>query len=428
MKRFRFVTQFLYMSMTCAVVVSALPAPTRAAIPMGSEFDSTMSPAAGGMLGIGTVRPQDPLAAIFSNPSTLTQTRGSNEFLVGLTYGNLDLRADDSPSGAFGGYKGDSNLRDIALPHFAAVHRFNDRMVGSIGITAVSGLGGDFRDDPPPGFPPNTGPLSDLKVFAGAFSGAYKFNDSFSAGASMIVGIGMFQGGLFSQSATVNGYGVAGQMGMTLSPQAVPLAFGVSYRTEMNLAFDDQFQVNAVALRGLSLEQPWQIAAGIATTEAFSENTLLAFEWRFKKYGDAEFYQDIWKDQHSINFGIQQTIPAPIVGKLKLRAGYRYAFDLAKDFDDLGTSIAGESNVFVPGLVGGTVVTINPVVLNLFQVTAANGYWAQAASLGVGAELGRGVEFDLYGAYSFDGSHTVGLFRAKQHFFHLGFGFTWRFN
>lgn len=413
----------------CRFLVTCLlfmPLASYAAVPMGSEFDSTMTPAAGGMVGIGTVRPQDPLSGIFSNPATLTQT-GGNEFLIGLTYGNLDLRADDSPSGAFGGYKGDSDLRDIALPHFAATHRLNSKLVGAIGITAISGLGGDFRDDPAPGgFGAFEGPISDLKVFAGAFSGAYQVNDSVSMGGSVIVGIGIFQGGLFGQTASVNGYGVAGQLGMTFSPKAVPISFGLSYRTELNLAFDSVFQTSATNLRGLSLEQPWQIAAGIATTDSFSKNTILALEYRYKAYDDAEFYQDIWQDQHSINLGAQHTIPFPIFGKLKLRVGYRYASDVAKDFSDLGTSIAGLNSVYSPTL--NAAVPVSPVILNFFQVTAANGYWSQALSVGVGAEVLPGVEANVYGAASFDGDQTVGLFRAQEHFFHGGFGLIWKFD
>ena len=181
-----------------------MPSAAHSAVPAGSEFDSTMTPAAGGMIGIATVRPQDPVAAIFTNPATLTQMPGSNEFLFGLTYGNLDLRADDTPTGVFGGYKADSDLRSIAIPHFAAVHRFNSKFVGAMGITGLSGLGGDFRDDPPPfpGISAFAGPISDLKVFGGAFTGAYEFNDTWSAGGSMIVTIASAQAGLFGQTAS----------------------------------------------------------------------------------------------------------------------------------------------------------------------------------------------------------------------------------
>ena len=92
----------------------------------------------------------------------------------------------------------------------------------------------------------------------------------------MIVSIASAQAGLFGQTGSVNGYGIGGQFGLTFDPQQLPLALGVSYRTEINNAFDNFFQVSPTVLRGLSLEQPWQIAAGIATTEAFSDNTLLA--------------------------------------------------------------------------------------------------------------------------------------------------------
>ena len=39
--------------------------------PRGSEFDCTLMPAAGGMEGVGTARPQDPVCMLFANPATL---------------------------------------------------------------------------------------------------------------------------------------------------------------------------------------------------------------------------------------------------------------------------------------------------------------------------------------------------------------------
>ncbi len=48
----------------------------------GSDTQNVLTPAAGGMAGVSLAMPQDVPAAVFGNPATLTQFRGS-QFTMG---------------------------------------------------------------------------------------------------------------------------------------------------------------------------------------------------------------------------------------------------------------------------------------------------------------------------------------------------------
>jgi long-chain fatty acid transport protein len=77
-----------------ASLAATLLATTALAGNIGSDFDITMTPAAGGMAGVGIVRPQDPVASVFGNPATLTQLEGETSFTIGGTYLDVTAKAD----------------------------------------------------------------------------------------------------------------------------------------------------------------------------------------------------------------------------------------------------------------------------------------------------------------------------------------------
>jgi long-chain fatty acid transport protein len=80
-----------YATPCAASLTMALLGTTAHAGNIGSDFDITITPAAGGMAGVGIVRPQDPVASVFGNPATLTQLQGETSFTIGGTY--LDVTA-----------------------------------------------------------------------------------------------------------------------------------------------------------------------------------------------------------------------------------------------------------------------------------------------------------------------------------------------
>jgi len=123
--------------------------------PKGSEFDLTLTPAAGGMEGVGIARPQDPVGMMFANPSTLTQLEGSSAFTVGGTFVSPDLKAEGEPTDLFGGtasagnfnasaaltgpFNNKSSFTQGAVPHAIAIQRLTPKLVAGFGFTGVSG-------------------------------------------------------------------------------------------------------------------------------------------------------------------------------------------------------------------------------------------------------------------------------------------------
>jgi len=355
--------------------------PQALAGPRGSEFDLTLTPAAGGMEGVGLVRPQDPVAMLFGNPSTLTQLEGSNAFTIGGTFVDPDLKASVSPTTTnpfvAPGAQGKSDLTEAAVPVAAALHRINDKLVLGMGFSGISGLGSDFREEP--GFP---NIIADLKLFGANMVGGYQLTPRLSVGAAFTVGVEALQAGLTSNSASVNGFGIGGTVGANYD--AGPVAIGATYKSPLNVRYDNVTETAPGRFDDLDLEQPQELTFGISTTDAFMRDTHVEFNFRYKNWDDANGYSSFWKDQYTFSFGGQHKMPTWI-GPLTLRAGYSYHSDLAKDAEDLGNTFGNFSQVFLPR--AGVSVPISPAFIEVAQATITDGYWKQSVSFGIGYDI-----------------------------------------
>lgn len=397
------------------------------AAPRGSEFDTTLGPASGGMEGVAVARPQDSIGMLFANPATLTQLKSRNEVLLGATFVSPDLDASGQPSDLFGGppgqapltgnFDGDSRLNASVAPNAAVLHRFSDDLVTGFGFTAVSGLGGDFRNvDGLPNL------ISDLKIFGANFGAAYEVTDNWSVGAVGTLGIGSLQIGLTNNSGAVNNFGVSGSIGTTYS--LGPVILGAAYKAPLSITYDQVIESQPDEFTDLELEQPQEVQFGIATTPLILEKTLVALEFRWKDWSSAETYSSIWDDQFLGAIGLQQQFGQG-VGAITLRGGYSYSSDIRKDSEDLGNSFGKLDTVAAPDQSGALPVT--PTFLQLAQATIADGYWRQSISIGAGLQVTEGVRFDLNGGYGFDGEEDIGRFESEGSIWQVGGGLTWNF-
>jgi len=390
--------------------------------PRGSEFDLTLTPAAGGMEGVGLVRPQDPVAMLFGNPGTLTQLEGSNAFTIGGTFVNPNLEASVSPTTTnpfvAPGAEGKSDLTEAAVPVAAALHRVNDKLVLGMGFSGISGLGSDFREEA--GFPPI---IADLKLFGANMVGGYQVTPRLSVGAALTVGVAALQAGLTRNSASVNGFGIGGTVGATYD--AGPIALGLTYKSPMNVRYDNVIETTPGRFDDLDLEQPQEATFGIATTDAFMRDTHIEFNFRYKNWDDAEGYSSFWKDQYTFSFGGQHKMPTRF-GPFTLRAGYSYHSDLAKDPEDLGNTFGNIRQVFLPS--AGASVPVSPAFIEVAQATITDGYWKQSVSFGLGYQITQSLRLDLNTSYAFDGEQgfSTGL-EADGSLFTAGMGLTWQF-
>lgn len=411
------------------LMLSVLGWGTAHAGPRGSEFDLTLSPAGGGMEGVGTARPQDAIGMLFANPATLTQLQGSNEFLVGATFAAPDLVASGTPTDLFGGpaagapltgsFKGASRIDQLVAPHAAAIHRFSPRLVGGIGFTGISGLGSDFRDVA--GIP---NIIADLKLFGGNMSAAYQLTDQLSLGATFTVAIGNLQAGLTESGGAVNNLGVGGSAGLTYDAGVAVL--GIAYKSEVEVVYDNAIEIAPDNFQDITLEQPQEIQVGIATGPSLMRNTVVEFDFRYKNWDNAEGYSSFWKDQYVFSLGGQHKLGTRI-GDIFLRTGYSYGSDLAKDKEDLGTSFGSITMVKNPGP-GPASLPVTPTFLELAQATITDGWWRQSVSIGLGYAIPTtNIRLDVNASYAFDGEERFSRFKADGTLFTAGMGLTWNF-
>lgn len=216
------------------------------------------------------------------------------------------------------------------------IQRFSDKLVAGFGLTGVSGLGSDWRNTQ--GLP---NLIADLGLFGANMSAAYQVTDKLSLGATFTLGIASLQVGLTDNSGTVHEFGVGGSLGATYDAGAVIL--GATYKSELRVTYENVIETAPDDFSDFELEQPQEVQLGIATSKAFSQNTLIELDFRYKNWDSANGYSSFWKDQYIFALGGQHKI-----GNLYLRAGYSYNTEIAKDAEDLGNSFGDISFVKKP--------------------------------------------------------------------------------
>lgn len=397
------------------------------ASPRGSEFDATLAPAAGGMGGVSVARPQDAVAMVFVNPATLSQLKSDYAFLVGAEYVSPKLETSGRPTDLFGGepnmapltgeFEGTSRLTEAVAPHAVFISRLNDQAVIGAGLTAVSGLGGDFRHIA--GLP---NLISDLKIFGFNTSLGYEVNEAWSVGLTGTMAIASFQAGLSDSSASVNEIGFGFSLGTTYDTG--PVMLGFSYKSKLDLTFNNSIEEAPNQFTDLKHSQPQELQFGVASTDSLFPNLLIAAELRWKNWSDVKPYSSFWDDQTTLALGVQQTLDTDL-GALALRAGYSWSDGLRKDADKLGNSFGDLTQVAAPDDSGSLPVT--PTFLQLVQASIANGFWKQSVSIGAGLQLSDTIRVDGNVGYAFDGKETFDRFESEGSVWHSGLGLTWTF-
>lgn len=384
------------------------------ASPRGSEFDITQTPSGGGMSGVGTVRPQDPVSMLFGNPSTLNQIETDNAFTLGASYILIDLDAESDGSNPFTPpFSGESALDVAILPSAAFLQRVNDKTVIGFGLTGISGLGSDFRNELSTSAPV----VSDLKLFGTNAAVSYQVNSKLNVGGTVTLGIGSLQVGLASNTAAVNATGLGFALGFDYN--LASLHIGGKYKSPLSVNYENVTETAPGVFSDFELEQPQEVTFGVATTDSFSDKGFIEIDFRWKNWDEAAGYNGFWKDQSVVSIGGVLNTKGG-----QLRAGYSHSSDILKDTEDLGNNIGDLSAVNIPGF---GVVPVSPPFIQLFQATATNGYWRQNISLGYGFDISSKVVLDIYAGLSFDGKKTIspGL-EAEGRVTYFGAGATWR--
>jgi long-chain fatty acid transport protein len=375
----------------------------------GTDSQNVLTPAAGGMAGASIALPQDVPAAVFGNPATLVQFKGTQFTLGGAwtegyptvtRHGFFDPQANFSVT---------SGTEGFVIPEIAVAQDL--RSLGlpgtlGLGLAGTSGLGAEYRGRAPAGSFVND--FSAEYLVLGLNLGAgLELTDRLSAGATLTLGTGFEQLGLVPNTAMVHDYALRGNFGFNYELNPCNTV-GVFYQTEEGFQFPNAILING-RYRDMRLEQPETIGLGFANRSLMGGNLLLAADIYYKLWDDAAGYSDIFVNQWAFAFGAQLSR-----GKVKFRAGYAY------NTNPINHNVGSRFN-------GLPVLQDRLYVLQASETAVINQHRLTG---GIGREdfLFRGVDLDVFAG---------GLFRATDDFgpntsasvaaYYVGLGLTWRY-
>jgi len=375
---------------------------------LGSDLNLTLTPAAGGMGGVGYVRPEDPVASVFGNPATLGQLKGQTDFTFGASYLNVDAHAQHDGSVTGAPFSANSDSEHYLLPNIAVRQRITDKLTTGGGLQVISGLGADFRRATP------LAQKVELIIFGANAGASFDLTPNTSIGGGITLAFGLLELGLLSNTALTEAFGVRGTIGAT--HDLGPVQVGLTYNSELEINFSDVTEVAPGVFSDFELQQPQEVIFGISTTPALWPNLHLETNVIWKNWSGASGYQDIWEDNFTVALGGQYTL-----NRWKLRLGYSYATDFQKD--NVGNSIGDLKTLNV----GGAVVPITPPLVQFVQATLTQPYWQQQISGGFGFEVTKTISLDFQAGYAFDSERTIGGTKLDVKELQVGAGFNWAF-
>lgn len=407
------------------VAAAALTCATGAAYALNTGPDMNLSykPASGGMAGAAYTKPQEPSAAVFGNPATMTQFRGTN-FSIGV--GFLVPEVDVHQRGAAGSNTSSSDAQNYVIPDVAVTHEIGNGWFLGGGIEVDAGVGADFKDDPitVPSVSANpavTGLplLIELISFNANIAAAKQVTERTSVGAALTVGFGMAQLGTSGSSGSFGGLlgpagcnpatpGSCGFDGNTSSVHDIGFgaSIGLTHRltSAMTLSaalkspvkyeFENILYQNAVGSPGfqnLTIEQPLEAIVGMAYD--VTPNWMIEADVVWKKWSGAETYKDVYDDQYLILVGTQYR-----TGPWSLRFGYSYAEDILRDTP---SNTLENLRGLGPIPLGAAAGPLGTNVVKLVQMTLVPVIWKHTITTGVGFDLTSNIRLDAFGAYGF---------------------------
>lgn len=429
--------------------LAAVCAPTALALNTGTDMNLSYKPIAGGMAGAAYTRVQEPSAAVFGNPATLTQLKGYR-FELGASFMQPEVTNKQFSQGYVN--RSDSVARNYILPDFAFTAEVAPGYVVGAGVTVNAGLGADYRKHPV-----NAGaglglggagvggaatlPLNDELISFGAnLAGAAEITDEFSLGAALTLGFGLAQ--LGTTGNTTGLQGLTGNFGGTTSSVhdiSISGSFGATYRpiedltlsTSVKAPLEYHFsRILATTVNGyeqyqnVNIEQPLEVQFGLAGNP--TKELLLEADAVWKNWSGSSLYQDVFQDQFLAVLGGQYSYD-----DWAFRLGYSYATPLLRDnpagtiggFQGIGTL---PFNTAVPG-----VLNYNDLV-KVVQTTLVPVVWQNTLTAGLGYKFTEHFRVDGFGAYAFQGTATrqtlaLGTYQAAASQWTIGAGVNFNF-
>lgn len=325
----------------------------------GTDVNLGINPAAGGMAGAAYTRPEEPSAAVFGNPATLTQFKGFN-MNFGASLLMIDATNKQSLTvpgvGSFEN-RSTSDADNYLIPTFGMTLEMAPGVVLGIGLEADGGLGADYRDDPimltagaatdpALGFStPITLPVVvELISFNANLALGYEVTEKLSVGIAGTAGFGLVQFGTAGTTTGVTEFGVktfnpglTDFGGTTSSVHDIGFAasIGATYalneqvmlsaalKSEMEYNFRTGVHSTVVGGDGwqkLTIDTPMEVIVGIALDDLLLPGLAVEADVIWKEWSKAAGLQDVWDDQFSLALGGRYT-----TGNWIFRAGYKWS-------------------------------------------------------------------------------------------------------
>lgn len=398
------------MKKICAALALALGAASAAnAANYGTDLNLTMLPASGGMAGVGIASPLEPAAAVFGNPATLANFNSGTSFSFGATFYQPQVSAQHNGGDTGAAWSADSKASDYLVPAIAVTQTISQDTVLGLGLTAISGVGSDFR-----GTPGSLDPLAELVLFGANAGIAHRVNDNLDIGGAVTIGNGFFQAGLSSNTASRRAFGWRGTLGANY--HIGQTSVGAYYRSKLSIKYKDVVNYASNAFWDLTVEQPEEVAMGVSNSSLLDGKLLLAADVIWKNWEGAKFYQDIYKNQTVVALGAQLT-----QGKAKWRVGYSRVNSPIKS--SVGSNVGEATSLSY----NGTNIPLTPSLVSYLQATNAEVIWTDQVTLGLGYELTKNIQMDTHVGTALSRDETIGNTKVNAKAWQISAGLTWKF-
>ena len=147
--------------------------------------------------------------------------------------------------------------------------------------------------------------------------------DRLTAGASLQLGTGTFDGIFVGSGRAAYDYALRGTVGLDYE-LGMDSTFGFYYQTKQSFTFDDAIRLDLGGglslVFDINLDLPDNIGFGIANESLLDGRLLLATDVLYKQWDNADLFRALYRNQWVVQIGAQYTYC-----RMKLRMGYAYA-------------------------------------------------------------------------------------------------------
>lgn len=401
--------------------VASMGATSVHAGPHGYDLHNTLAPASAGLAGTSIATPQDTVSAVFGNPATLGQFRGT-QFTFGVSFYQPESEVTHDGSVTGTAFQAKSGTDIFPVPQIAVTQDLEDLGLPAtlgLGLTVNSGIGTDFRGEPATG-----GATAEFIIFGVNAGLGYRVTEKLNLGAAATVSFAQLSLGLqnfvppgadfaFGSAGQTHDLGLRGTFGATYDMGDTTL--GGFYQTKQRHKFDNLVVDGTGSFQSPTIEQPANIGFGVSNKSLMDGNLLLMADVIYKDWSSTRFWGDVYDDQWVFSVGAQLTR-----NNLHYRLGYGFAEDPTRDD---------------ASQLGNLAIPVNAI--EFLQGTQTQVIYEHRLTAGLGVDdfIAPGLNLDLSAGWQFKedrdygtgslpgGGHT----NAETYSWHVGAGLTWQF-